>query len=66
MSQSETNFKENFTVDCKMSAREYYDFRLQCLQNKVQFLVRWERTYCIVTCEAPFLSKCGYTAGVDF
>lgn len=65
MSQK-TNYTENFTVDCKMNAREYYDFRLQALIHKVPFLVRWEKTYCVVTTEAPFLSKCGYTAGVDF
>ena len=49
-----------------MSAREYYDFRLLAMTHKVQFTVKWEQTYCVVTTEAPFLAKCGYTAGVDF
>lgn len=64
--QNTTDYSEKFTVECRMSSREYYDFRLQALKNKVNFLVRWEKTYCVVTCEAPFLAKCGYTAGVDF
>jgi hypothetical protein len=66
MSNNNMDYKENFIVNCTMTAREYYDFRLQALNNKVQFVVVWEKTCCIVTTEAPFLVKCGYAAGVDF
>jgi hypothetical protein len=66
MSHIKTDYTKQLTVECKMSSREYYDFRLQALNNKVHFLVKWEQTYCIVTCEAPFLAKCGYNEGVDF
>lgn len=66
MSHTKTNYKENFIVECMMSAREYYDFRLQALTHKVHFLVKWEKTCCVVTCEAPFLAKCGYYEGIDF
>lgn len=66
MSQNKTDYTENFIVECTMTSREYYDFRLLALTHKVQFLVKWEKTKCIVACEAPFLAKCGYTAGVDF
>lgn len=66
MSQNKTDYTENFIVECTMTSREYYDFRLLALTHKVQFLVKWEKTKCIVVCEAPFLAKCGYTAGVDF
>jgi hypothetical protein len=66
MSQQTVNYKENLVVDCTMTPREYYDFRLQALNHKVHFIIKWEKTHCIVTTEAPFLSKCGYTQGVDF
>lgn len=60
------DYSEQIAVDCIMSSREYYDFRLQALTHKVHFLVRWEKTQCVVTCEAPFLAKCGYSEGIDF
>ena len=66
MSENKIDFSENLIVDCMMSCREYYDFRLQALLHKVNFIVKWEKSYCMVTCEAPFLMKCGYAAGVDF
>ena len=66
MKKTEIDFTQSLTVECMMSSREYYDFRLQALRNKVDFLVKWEKTYCLVTTEAPFLMKCGYAAGVDF
>jgi hypothetical protein len=66
MSHQIVNYKEQFLVECKMSTREYYDFRLLAMTHKVQFTVKWEQTYCVITTEAPFLAKCGYTAGVDF
>lgn len=66
MSEKTTDFTKDFTVECMMSSREYYDFRLQALIHKIHFIVRWEKTYCMVTTEAPFLMKCGYAAGVDF
>jgi hypothetical protein len=66
MSHTKTNYSENFIVECKMSSREYYDFRLQAITHKIKFLVKWEKTHCIVACEAPFLAKCGYSEGVDF
>lgn len=65
MSQK-TDYSENFIVECKMSSREYYDFRLLAIQYNVQFLVKWEKDHCLVACEAPFLAKCGYSEGVDF
>jgi hypothetical protein len=65
MSQS-VDYTKTFMVECKMSAREYYDFRLLALEKRVQFTVIWETTYCVVTTEAPFLAACGYTQGVDF
>lgn len=66
MSQTNTDYSKQISVECKMSSREYYDFRLQALTHKVHFLVKWEKTYCVVTCEAPFLAKCGYNEGIDF
>jgi hypothetical protein len=66
MSQNKTDYSENFIVECTMTSREYYDFRLLALTHQIQFLVKWEKTKCIVVCEAPFLAKCGYSAGVDF
>jgi len=66
MSQTQTDFTKDIIVECMMSSREYYDFRLQALLHKVHFIVRWEKTYCMVTTEAPFLMKCGYAKGVDF
>ena len=66
MSENTQDYKNKFIVECKMSSREYYDFRLQALNHKVHFLVVWEKTYCVVKCEAPFLAKCGYVSGIDF
>lgn len=53
-------------VDCRMSAREYYAFRLLALNNKVMFTVKWEKDSCMVTCEAPFLVSAGFVQGIDF
>ena len=66
MPENQTDFRKLTVVQCKMTSREYYDFRLEALKYKVQFLVTWEKHCCIVECEATFLTKCGYTHGVDF
>ena len=63
---SQINYLEKLMVECKMNAREYYDFRLMALTHQVSFTVVWEKICCVVTTEAPFLAKCGYTQGVDF
>jgi hypothetical protein len=60
------DFQNNFVVECKMTCREYYDFRLLALSNKIEFLVEWQVNHCIVKCEAPFLIKCGFCAEIDF
>ena len=60
------DFKTQFVVSCRMSCREYYDFKLLANMNKVEFLVEWQVDHCIVECEAPFLIKCGFSAGIDF
>ena len=60
------DFKNQFVVSCKMSCREYYDFKLLANINKVEFLVEWQVDHCIVECEAPFLIKCGFSAEIDF
>jgi hypothetical protein len=65
MSQN-TDYSKNFMVDCRMSAREYYAFRLVALNNKVMFTVRWETDCCVVTTEAPFLVSSGFVQGIDF
>jgi hypothetical protein len=66
MSENKQDYKNNFIVDCTMTPREYYDFRLQALNNKVHFIVEWKKDCCIVTTEAPFLVRCGYVSGIDF
>jgi hypothetical protein len=66
MTQTEIDYSKNLLVDCQMTPRDYYDFRLLALNNKVQFTVKWEKTHCVVTTEAPFLAKAGYIQGVDF
>jgi hypothetical protein len=65
MSQN-TDYSKNFMVECNMTSREYYAFRLLALNNKVMFTVRWEKDSCIVTCEAPFLVSAGFVQGIDF
>ncbi len=53
-------------VSITMTPKEYYNLRLLCLQYQVPFLVRWEKTGCIVTVESPFLIANGYGDLVDF
>jgi hypothetical protein len=66
MSQNTIDYSKNFMVDCQMSVNEYYAFRLLAIYNKVMFTVKWEKTHCIVTTEAPFLVSVGFTGGIDF
>jgi len=54
------------TADCKMTAREYYDFRLMALTYKVDFQCVWTDNTVMVTTEVHFLSKCGYHLGLDY
>lgn len=66
MSENTQDYKRKFIVDCTMSAREYYTFRLEALNHKVHFVVEWKKDCCVVSTEAPFLVRNGYVSGIDF
>jgi len=53
-------------VDCYMSAKEYYQFRLIALEKKVCFHVKWAVDRAIVTTTGTFLISLGFDPGVDF
>jgi hypothetical protein len=53
-------------VECYMTAKEYYDFRLLALERKACFNVKWSVDKAIVTTTAAFLVALGFNPGVDF
>lgn len=53
-------------VECYMSAKEYYDFRLLALERRVCFHVKWKLDKAIVTTTGAFLIALGFDPGVDF
>lgn len=53
-------------VDCYMSAKEYYEFRLLALEKKAFFQVKWSVDRAIVTTTAAFLVALGFDPGIDF
>jgi len=64
MSQATKNTES--MVDCYMSAKEYYEFRLLALEKKAFFQVKWSVDRAIVTTTAAFLIALGFDPGIDF
>jgi len=64
MSQK-TKTQENM-VDCYMSTKEYYEFRLLAIERKAYFKVKWSVDRALVTTTAAFLVALGFDPGVDF
>ena len=53
-------------VDCYMSAKEYYQFRILAIEKKACFQVKWKVDQALVTTTAAFLVALGFNPGIDF
>ena len=53
-------------VDCYMSAKEYYQFRILAIERKACFHVKWKVDQALVTTTAAFLVALGFNPGIDF
>jgi saccharopine dehydrogenase-like NADP-dependent oxidoreductase len=63
---SQENKKPENMVDCYMSAKEYYQFRLIALEKRVCFHVKWKVDKALVTTTGAFLISLGFDPGIDF